>query len=152
MCSSAAARPTPAWGTLRQPAARAPRCSARKRTGCCWPYQPGRDRTRRSGHSARLREPAGTQGVLGMTMRKAPIRHALPLWAALVAALWPAGSFAYRPFDATDAAVADLGELEIEWGPAEFRRSAGETTLIAPAYVFNYGFAKDWELVLEGQA
>jgi len=61
-------------------------------------------------------------------------------------------AFAYRPFDSTDAAVADLGELEIELGPVGFRRSETERTLIAPAYVLNYGFAKNWEVVLEGQA
>jgi hypothetical protein len=60
-------------------------------------------------------------------------------------------AFAYRPFDSTDAAVADLGELEIEFGPAGYRRNGSERTLIAPAYVFNYGFANNWELVLEGQ-
>src|SRR4051794_16886790 len=64
---------------------------------------------------------------------------------------WPGTSFAYRPFDSTDAAVADLGELEIELGPVEFRRSGTERTVIAPAYVLNYGFAKNWEVVLEGQ-
>jgi len=72
--------------------------------------------------------------------------------AATCAMLWPGPSFAYRPFDSTDAAVADLGELEIEFGPAQFRRSDTEQTAIAPAYVFNYGFAKNWEAVLEGQA
>ena len=64
---------------------------------------------------------------------------------------WPGNSFAYRPFDSTDAAVADVGELEIELGPAGFRRSDTERTVIAPAYIFNYGFAKNWELVLEGR-
>ena len=66
--------------------------------------------------------------------------------------MWPENALAYRPFDATDAAVADTGELEIELGPVEFRRSEAERTLIAPAYVLNYGFAKNWELVVEGQA
>ena len=60
--------------------------------------------------------------------------------------------FAYRPFDSTDAAVADVGELEVELGPAEFRRDNSAWTLIAPAIVLNYGFAKNWELVLEGRA
>jgi len=64
---------------------------------------------------------------------------------------WPGNSFAYRPFDSTDAAVADLGQLETELGPAQFRRSNEERTLIAPAYILNYGFAKDWEVVLEGR-
>lgn len=64
---------------------------------------------------------------------------------------WPGTSFAYRPFNSTDAAVADVGELETELGPAEFRRSDTERTVIAPAYVLNYGLVKNWELVLEGQ-
>lgn len=64
---------------------------------------------------------------------------------------WPVPALAYRPFDFTDAAVADQGEVEIELGPVGFRRSASERTVIAPAYVLNYGFAKNWELVLEAQ-
>lgn len=58
---------------------------------------------------------------------------------------------AYRPFDFTDAAVADLNELEVELGPSQFRRSQDEHTLVAPIYVVNYGFAKNWELVLDGR-
>jgi hypothetical protein len=58
---------------------------------------------------------------------------------------------AYRPFDGTDAAVADLHEVEIEFQPAGVERSRTQKTLIAPAVVYNYGFIKDWELVLESQ-
>jgi hypothetical protein len=65
---------------------------------------------------------------------------------------WSGLSFAYRPFDSTDAAVADVNQLEIELGPAGFRRATDERTVIAPAYVINYGFAKNWEVVLEGRA
>jgi hypothetical protein len=64
---------------------------------------------------------------------------------------WPLPAFAYRPFDGTDAAVADPGELEIELQPAGGLREGSQTTLVAPDTVFNYGFAKDWEAVLEGQ-
>jgi hypothetical protein len=64
---------------------------------------------------------------------------------------WSGISFAYRPFDSTDAAVADVGQLEVELGPVQFRRSDEERTVIAPAYVLNFGFAKNWELVLEGR-
>jgi outer membrane receptor protein involved in Fe transport len=60
-------------------------------------------------------------------------------------------AIAYRPFDSTDAAVADVKELEIELGPVEYRQSHDERTVIAPAYVFNYGFVKNWELVVEGR-
>jgi hypothetical protein len=59
-------------------------------------------------------------------------------------------AYAYRPFDGTDAAVADPDHLEIELGPAEYRRQAAEHTLFAPSTRFNYGFAPGWEAVVEG--
>lgn len=64
---------------------------------------------------------------------------------------WSAPARAYRPFDGTDAAVAALGEVEIELQPAGRRQDEGGTTLVAPATVFNYGFSENWEAVLEGQ-
>jgi len=60
--------------------------------------------------------------------------------------------FAYRPFDGTDAAVAEPGEMEVELQPAGVKSSGGQKTLAAPATVINYGFAKEWELVLETRA
>src|SRR6476661_5221118 len=60
-------------------------------------------------------------------------------------------SLAYRPFNGTDAAVADPGEMEVELQPAGGKSSGGQKTLIAPATVLNYGFAKGWEAVLEGR-
>jgi hypothetical protein len=58
---------------------------------------------------------------------------------------------AYRPFDGTDAAVADPGEVEVELQPAGAQWSRGQNLLIAPAVVLNYGFLENWEAVLEGQ-
>jgi hypothetical protein len=58
---------------------------------------------------------------------------------------------AYRPFDGTDAAVADPGEVEVELQPAGAQWSQGQNQLIAPAVVLNYGFLENWETVLEGQ-
>ena len=58
---------------------------------------------------------------------------------------------AYRPFDGTDAAVADPREVEIEFQPAGAQWSRGQNQLIAPAVVLNYGFLENWEAVLEGQ-
>jgi hypothetical protein len=58
---------------------------------------------------------------------------------------------AYRPFDGTDAAVADLHEVEIELQPAGRLQAGPQSTLIAPAVVYNYGFAERWEMVLQGQ-
>jgi len=69
----------------------------------------------------------------------------------LIAALllWPGAAMAYRPFDSTDATVADHGEVEIELSPLSW--NSENQTLIAPAARLNYGFAQDWEIVLEGQ-
>lgn len=73
--------------------------------------------------------------------------------AALVAfplAAWSGSARAYRPFDGTDAAVAESGEVEVEWQSAGAQRDGSQTTLVAPASVVNIGFAKDWEAVFEG--
>jgi hypothetical protein len=43
-----------------------------------------------------------------------------------------------------------LGELEIEFQPAGVLHEAGETDLVAPAVVINYGFAKGWEATIQG--
>ena len=74
--------------------------------------------------------------------------------AALVAAAVATGcapALAYRPFDGTDAAVADVGELEIEMQPAGVLRHSTGKILKAPETVLNFGIVKQWELVLEGQ-
>jgi hypothetical protein len=64
---------------------------------------------------------------------------------------WPQAALAYRPFDSTDPAVADPGEFEIELSPGSFRRDDSGQTWIAPQLRLNYGFAPNWELVIEGQ-
>lgn len=58
---------------------------------------------------------------------------------------------AYRPFDGTDAAVANLNEVEIELQPAGRLQTGPQSTLVAPEVVYNYGFAERWEMVLLGQ-
>src|SRR5258705_12756584 len=58
---------------------------------------------------------------------------------------------AYRPFDGTDAAVAEKDKVEIEMQPAGILKDASGKTLIAPAARFNYGYTENWEAVLEGQ-
>src|SRR5258708_32610058 len=60
-------------------------------------------------------------------------------------------SFAYRPCDGTDAAVADRQEVESDVEPAGVLRESAQTSSIAPLMIFNYGFEKDWEFVFEGQ-
>src|SRR5260370_17426347 len=81
----------------------------------------------------------------------------LPKWLVagsvfvLCFAAWSGSAWAYRPFDGTDAAVAAPGELEIELQPAGRLREGGNTTLVAPATVINYGLSEGWEVVLPGQ-
>ena len=60
-------------------------------------------------------------------------------------------AFAYRPFDSTDPAVAELGKFEVELSPLSYRNGEQERTWIIPQLRLNYGFAEDWEVVLEGQ-
>jgi hypothetical protein len=69
---------------------------------------------------------------------------------AAAIALGSPAAFAYRPFVGTDAAVADLNEVEIELQPAGTLRQDQQTNLVAPDFVYNYGFAKNWEFVFEG--
>jgi hypothetical protein len=64
---------------------------------------------------------------------------------------WPHVAFAYRPFDSTDPAVAEPGEVEIELSPVSFRHDDSGDTWISPQLRFNFGFARNWELVIEGQ-
>ena len=58
---------------------------------------------------------------------------------------------AYRPFDSTDAAVADQGTFEVEASPLSFEHGDDGPAWIAPGLRLNYGFAESWEVVLEGQ-
>ena len=53
---------------------------------------------------------------------------------------WCGEADAYRPFDGTDAAVAETGEIEIELGPVEYLRTGAERMLLAPDLRVNYGF------------
>jgi hypothetical protein len=59
-------------------------------------------------------------------------RLVAPALVCLGAAAWPDAAFAYRPFDGTDAAVADAGELEIEFQPAGVRQLVLEGRLETP--------------------
>lgn len=62
-----------------------------------------------------------------------------------------ASALAYRPFDSTDAAVADAGELELELGPLGRLREGARKFNVAPAAIANVGLPGDRELVIQGQ-
>jgi len=68
-----------------------------------------------------------------------------------IAVALPRPAFAYRPFDSTDAAVAEKGDLELELGPRGFLKTDAGRFLVAPSAIFNLGIARDWELVLQGR-
>ncbi len=77
---------------------------------------------------------------------------------AAIAALTPAAMLfcwsgvaqAYRPFDGTDASVAETGDVEIELGPAEYLRDGPERELISPDLRVNFGFTPGWEATIQG--
>lgn len=58
---------------------------------------------------------------------------------------------AYRPFDGTDADVADYGEYELEFGTFGVYREGDRRDIVAPWIIHNYGFTPGWEIVLEGR-
>jgi hypothetical protein len=58
-------------------------------------------------------------------------------------------AWGYRPFVSTDAAVADLKEMEIEIGYFNLERERGKNTFIVPKVVLNYGLIRDVEFVGE---
>jgi hypothetical protein len=73
------------------------------------------------------------------------------LLAVVVLTLQPARVMAYRPFVSTDAAVADSGEVEVEFGYAGFRQNGARSTIVAPTVVGNLGIVRDVELVAESK-
>lgn len=70
---------------------------------------------------------------------------------AVVGVLGPRMAYAYRPFDGTDAAVAETGEVELEIGVIGYQREGREKSWLTPALVANWGLPKDREIVLEGR-
>ena len=71
--------------------------------------------------------------------------------AASLAIAWASPARAYRPFDGTDADVADVGNLELELGPVNWYYAGPGHYLVAPATVLNLGFAPGWEFVADFQ-
>lgn len=68
--------------------------------------------------------------------------------ALFLASVLPATAYAYRPFDGTDAAVAETGQLELELGPVQGEHEAGHTRY-TPGAVFDAGIAHNYELVVD---
>jgi hypothetical protein len=58
-------------------------------------------------------------------------------------------AWGYRPFVSTDAAVADVKEVEVELGYFNLERAKGKNNFIIPTIVLNYGFMPRVEIVGE---
>jgi hypothetical protein len=78
-------------------------------------------------------------------MRRSRLAAALALAFAIV----PARAYAYRPFDGTDADVAELHVFELELGPLQYYRQGSQSYLEAPAMVLNLGILDRTELVID---
>lgn len=79
-----------------------------------------------------------------------PTRGLFPILVAVTMS-WPSSASAYRPFNSTDAGVAEKGQIELELGPLGYLVKGPDKVLVAPSVIFNWGFAERWELVLEGR-
>jgi hypothetical protein len=77
------------------------------------------------------------------------VRWPAALLLAAGAALVSRQAAAYRPFDGTDADVAELGSFELELGPTHWYNQAGQNYAIAPATVLNFGIFENTELVID---
>jgi hypothetical protein len=82
---------------------------------------------------------------------QAVVRAIVATTSVATALAWTPEAHAYRPFDGTDADVADFGHFEIELGPVHWYSQGESHYLIAPATVLNLGFAPGWELVIDFQ-
>jgi hypothetical protein len=71
------------------------------------------------------------------------------LYASICCLVFVGKAWSYRPYDSTDADVADEGEVELELGSREARfDGAAERAIRA---VVNYGIGRDRELIVEGE-
>jgi len=83
-----------------------------------------------------------------MIMRPFSARSRL-LPVILLLFLTPISAWGYRPFVSTDAAVADVKEMEVEIGYFDLERDRGKNTFLVPKVVLNYGLVQNLELVGE---
>ena len=78
-------------------------------------------------------------------------RAASKILLLLLVLAWSRTADAYRPFNGTDAAVAEPGVVELELGPIQYFELGQTPTLFSPDVVLNYGIGERWELVLQGR-
>src|SRR5215471_4407544 len=125
------------WRPSPRPPERAPRCLCLTSVSCTWRCPIEARKARRSGC---------------MRCRSTPHRDARDAARAgtlmlLLLALLTPSAWVYRPFIATDAAVAERARRKIELGYLTLVRTQGEHTFMIPQVVLNYGLAQTLELV-----
>jgi len=84
-------------------------------------------------------------------MRRASLPTSLATSVVLCLGTFSPAALAYRPFDGTDADVAETGNFELELGPVHWYSQSERHYLISPATVLNLGFLPRWELVVDFQ-
>jgi len=86
-----------------------------------------------------------------MSVRTTSPLHQLLACAAACGAVWCTPAHALRPFEGTDASVAEPGIFELELGPLSYSKFGSERSIAAPSVVGNFGFEGDFEIVIEGK-
>jgi hypothetical protein len=79
------------------------------------------------------------------------VSRRLAIAGTLLACVWTVPAYAWRPFEGTDAGVAEPGVFELELGPLGYVRHGSGRSLVAPAIVGNFGLSGDFEFVIEGR-
>jgi hypothetical protein len=95
--------------------------------------------------------PSRCSGLSGFVARRECQYRGLVATLGLLFLVAPQAATAYRPFDSTDADVADTGKIELELGPVGYLQSRETRGLFAPSVILNWGFLPRWELVLQGR-
>jgi hypothetical protein len=85
-----------------------------------------------------------------------PVRSSSPriLAALVLVAGWaalPLHAFAYRPFEGTDAGVAALHKLEVEFSPLGYLHAGDERFLVSPQLSLTYGAGSQIEFGAEAR-
>lgn len=95
---------------------------------------------------------AGRSFIGRFLAKPAPsLRFARYLILPVLLLLLPTRTFAYRPFDSTDANITNAGKVDLELGPMGYLREGSDRFLVAPAIALNFGIGSCREIVLEGR-
>jgi hypothetical protein len=94
----------------------------------------------------------GTAGVI-VAVETVSLRRSalLGIVTALTSWVWSGTARAYRPFDETDADVAETHDIELELGPIGYLHQPTGGTFV-PGFILNYGVVPRVELVFDAHA